>query len=69
MDQQVRDALLSGNKEELEDVVAEEIAAGLQRGSNVADLQQALNDSKSGRAGSVRGLASSLVGGRARSSE
>jgi hypothetical protein len=52
--------------EEVEDLVAAEIACGMREGTNVADLQQSLQDSKSGKSSDTGDMLRALGGGDAR---
>jgi hypothetical protein len=55
-----------GDKKATEDFTAKEIARGMKEGTNVADLQQALQDSKSGRSTDTTDMVRALGGGSAR---
>lgn len=57
-----------GNVKQVQGFVAKEIARGMREGTNVADLQQALNDSKSGRSTGTTDMVRALGGGSARES-
>jgi hypothetical protein len=57
-----------GSKVATEDFVAKEVARGLKDGAKVADLQQALQDSKSGRSSGTSSMVRALLGGKARES-